>query len=159
MSWDAIGALAELLSAVGVIVSLLYLASQIRLSNRMAAVQAKLDATRMLNDYVDSLIRSPELNDLWRRGVANGDALSRDDYVRFSNMALKAFWYFSASHFQYRLGTLADDSWHEILAVMNFWTSGTGTRYWWHRNGRSMFGPEFVAFVDQQFDVVTSRPN
>jgi len=157
VNWDAIGALAELVGAVGVIVSLLYLATQIRSSNRMSAVQAKLDATRMLNDYVDALIQSPELNELWRRGVAESDTLTRDQYIRFSNLALKAFWYFSATYYQYRLGTLARDNWHEVLAVMNFWTDGSGTRYWWQRNGREMFGPEFVDFIDRQLESAASR--
>jgi len=156
MNWDAIGAAAELVGAVGVVVSLLYLATQIRASSRMAAVQAKLEATRMLNDYVDSLIKSPDLSELWRRGIADSETLSREDYIRFSNLLIKAFWYFSASHFQYRLGTLDDDGWHEIRAVMTFYLQGAGAWHWWKRNGREMFGPAFVAFMDRQFESAAS---
>ena len=42
MNWDAIGAIAELVGAVGVVASLLYVATQVRTSNRASAVQAKL---------------------------------------------------------------------------------------------------------------------
>lgn len=37
MNWDAIGAIAELLGAIGVIVSLVYLATQIRQSREQMA--------------------------------------------------------------------------------------------------------------------------
>ena len=48
MNWEAVGALAEGLGAIGVIVSLLYLASQVRTNTRASRVEAKLTATRAL---------------------------------------------------------------------------------------------------------------
>lgn len=41
MNWDALGAVAELLAAIGVIVSLVYLASQIRFSREQMAQNTK----------------------------------------------------------------------------------------------------------------------
>ncbi len=51
MSWDAIGAIAELAGALGVIASLIYLATQIRHSTRASAVEAKLATTGMLSEF------------------------------------------------------------------------------------------------------------
>ena len=42
MNWDAIGAMAELAGALGVIASLIYVATQIRQSTRASSVEAKL---------------------------------------------------------------------------------------------------------------------
>ena len=91
MNWEALGAVAELVGAVGVVASLLYLAAQVRTSNRASAVQAKLQSTRMLNDFMDLLIKHPEHNQLLIQGRKSLDSLSPDDYLRFSNMSLKAF--------------------------------------------------------------------
>ena len=150
MNWQAISAIAELVGAVGVVASLLYLAVQVRANARASAVEAKLESTRLLNDFVDSLIQSPELNALWLKGRKNLDALSPEEYIRFSNMSLKAFWFFSAGYFQFRQGTLRDDDWFEVRAVGHFWLRGQGCRDWWTRVGRTMYGAEFVAFVGSE---------
>jgi hypothetical protein len=49
------------------------------------------------------------------RGRKSVDALSPDEYQQFSNMSLKAFWFFSAGHFQFRRGTIAESDWFEVL--------------------------------------------
>lgn len=71
-------------------------------------MQAKLESTRLLNDFVDSLIQNPEFNALWIQGRKDLDSLPQDDYLRFSNRCLKGFWFFSAGYFQYLEGSLAN---------------------------------------------------
>jgi hypothetical protein len=150
LSWEAVGAFAELIGAAGVIGSLLYLAAQVRTSNRASAVQAKLESTRLLNDFMDLLIQRPELNQLMLEGRKGIDALSPDAYQQFSNMSLKAFWFFSAGHFQFRRGTLAESDWFELQAVIDYWLRSRGCRDWWGKLGRFMYGDEFVAFIDSE---------
>lgn len=150
MNWDAFAAIAEGIGAAGVIASLLYLAIQVRGNTRAAAVEAKLESTRLLNDFIDALIQNPELNDLYLRGLADLESLSQSDYYRFSNMALKAFWFFSAGHFQYRMGTLSEGDWYELRAVLHYWLRRPGCRTWWAKLGRASFGPEFRAFIEAE---------
>lgn len=150
MNWEALGAFAELTGAAGVIASLLYLAAQVRTSNRAAAVQAKLESTRLLNDFMELLIQRPELNQLMRKGRKSLDSLSPDEYQQFSNMSLKAFWFFSAGHFQFRRQTLSESDWFEIRAVLDYWLHSQGCKDWWRRVGRSMYGDEFVAFIESE---------
>ncbi len=150
MNWDAISAVSELVGAVGVIASLLYLAVQVRGSTRASAVQAKLESTRLLNDFIDSLISNPELNDLWLRGLADLGSLSKAEYYRFSNMSLKAFWFFSAGHFQFRAGTITEDDFHEMLTVLRYWLRGPGCRAWWVKIGRDSVAPHLRKFVEAE---------
>lgn len=130
--------------------SLLYLAAQVRTSNRASAVQAKLESTRLLNDFMDLLIQRPELNQLMLKGRKGLDLLSPDEYQQFSNMSLKAFWFFSAGHFQFRRHTLAEGDWFEVRAVLDYWLRSQGCKDWWGTLGRSMYGDEFVAFVESE---------
>jgi hypothetical protein len=53
VNWDAVGAVAELVGASGVIASLLYLAVQVRASTRASLVDAKLESARLLNDFAE----------------------------------------------------------------------------------------------------------
>jgi hypothetical protein len=150
MNWDAIGAIGEVIGAGGVIASLLYVATQVRASTRASAVDAKLRAAEMRTAFVDSLIETPELNDLWLRGLADLDSLSESEYYRYCNMSLKAFWFFSAGHFQYDIGALSDSDWHESRAVLLYWLRNPGCRDWWAKLGRASFGPKFQSYVDAE---------
>jgi len=158
MSWDAIAAIAQVLAALGVIASLLYLATQVRQNNRASAVAAKLTSTQLLSDFVDSLISDPALMDVWLKGRRSLDELDEPDRLRFMNMCLKAFWFFSAAHFQLRVGTLQDDDWTEFYAVIRFWLEGEGVREWWRKTGRTRFGVNFVRFVDREIADSSARP-
>ncbi len=83
MNWDAIGAIAELAGAIGVVASLAYLATQIRHNTRASAVESKLVTTGMLTGFVDTLITDPELNDIFMRGRISTENLSKTEYQRF----------------------------------------------------------------------------
>lgn len=150
MNWEAIAAIGQVLGALGVIASLLYLATQVRQNNRASAVAAKLASTQLLSEFVDSLIADPELMDVWLRGRKNLESLNNIEHFRFVNMCLKAFWFFSAAQFQLRIGTLHEEDWAEFHAVIRFWLEGEGVRTWWQKTGRTRFGKSFVLFIDRE---------
>jgi hypothetical protein len=156
MNWDAIGASAEFAGAVGVVASLLYVATQVRYSNRASTVQAKLETTRFMTDYADLMLENPNLNDVMLRGQKSLDSLSSEEVWQFVHLSTKAFWFFSAGHFQFRQGTLPESEWHELRSVAHFWLSGKGCRDWWRTVGRPMFGSEFVAFIDAEIETLAA---
>ena len=95
MNWDAIGALAELLGALGVIVSLAYLAVQIRQNTAQIGEQSRelrlaaIDAiAQSFSRFRDPLIRDPELAALWLRGIADYDGLDEVEQVRAAQRAV-----------------------------------------------------------------------
>ena len=96
MNWDAVGAIAELLGAIGVIGSLIYVASQVRASTVASKVESKLRLTQNMVDYDDLLISSPELNKIMIDGRKSIETLLKSEYLQFSNLALKACWYLSS---------------------------------------------------------------
>lgn len=157
MNWDAIGAIGEVVGAAAVVGSLLYLAGQVRMSARASAVESKMQSTTLLYTYIDSLINSPDLLDLQTRGIADIEALAKGDYVRFSNMSMKAFWMFSASYFQYRSGTIDEDGFFETKVVIRYWLRGRGCRTWWERFGRAAMSPIFAKFVDTEIEKILPK--
>ncbi len=69
MNWDAIGAIAELAAALGVILSVLYLAAQIRTSN--ASSMAQMEQTRLTN-FTDLMLSTLPHTDLMIDGLSPG---------------------------------------------------------------------------------------
>ncbi|MBW2498391.1 MAG: hypothetical protein JRF61_14050, partial [Deltaproteobacteria bacterium] len=90
MNWDAIGAIAELLGAVGVIASLVYLATQIRQSRQQMQENTRAlragtyqDFQRKVDDAFNRLIVDPENRRAIRLGMSDYGGLGDDDALVF----------------------------------------------------------------------------
>lgn len=104
----------------------------------------------MYTDFLILLVQCPELNDLMRRGRKDLESLDQESYLRFSNLALISFSFFSAGHFQFSKRTLSDDDWTEIKVAIQYWLHGKGARQWWGKVGKFSFGRPFVSFVESE---------
>ncbi len=62
MNWDAIGAIGEILGALAVFSSLVYLASQIRAQNRESRVASVHEVTEAYRNTI-SVLQQPEMAD------------------------------------------------------------------------------------------------
>ena len=151
MNWEIVGAVAEMLGALGVIASLLYLASQLKSNAVASAVDAKLTTTQFLTDFNRDLINNHELYLLWERGGKDPSSLSRDEYIRFFNLNLNSFWYLSAGHYQMRVGRLEPEDFHEMESIMKLWMSRQGVKEWWIKFGRERYNPHFVEYLESRY--------
>ena len=64
MNWEAIGAVGEIAGAVAVVLSLIYLASQIRYSNRLMTLEATRDAFDQSLPVVDMILTDDHLMEI-----------------------------------------------------------------------------------------------
>ena len=76
MNWDAIGAIAELLGAVGVIASLVYLATQIRQSREQMAQNTSAIRAGSYQQFL------PSLGEVMHRGVDSPEMWRVSETVR-----------------------------------------------------------------------------
>lgn len=151
MNWEAIGVVAELLGAIGVILSLVFVGAQVRASTLASKVENKLSMTRLLVQYQDMMIEKPELYELILRGRKNPEQLTKAEYLQFSNLMMKALWYISGCFYQYRKGLLDADDWFEIKVIAEYWLSSQSAYNWWLKIGRNSFTGDFMRFVEGEF--------
>ncbi|HZE58277.1 MAG TPA: hypothetical protein VE031_10525, partial [Chthoniobacterales bacterium] len=69
MNWDAISAVSQLVGSIAVVVSVLYLAVQLRSSTRVARVAAMDAAAAALRDVTKPFMENAELARIWRTGL------------------------------------------------------------------------------------------
>jgi hypothetical protein len=92
MNWEAVGALAELAGAAGVVVTLAYLSVQLRQNTRAiqgseVAYQSNLEMatnTRFF-DLRRDIYLNPELASIWTRGLVDPASLAEGEWDRFRN--------------------------------------------------------------------------
>ena len=81
MNWETIGILAEVIAAVAVVVSLVYLAIQIRDSSNQNAVNRSATILDEFNRMQEVLISSPEVVQLFTKMKANEELSPTEDML------------------------------------------------------------------------------
>ena len=84
MNLDAIGAFGEIVGAIAVIATLLYLAKQIQQSNRIAVSASEIDIRNSFNIYNSALYSSAETAELVSRGESESPEYNPVEYTRLS---------------------------------------------------------------------------
>ena len=130
MNWDALGAIAELIGAVGVVASFVYLAGQIRHNSR--SVEAATYHSTMLarNQLNFAHATSPELSALLVRAGDDATTLSAEESVRFNAYMWGLTNLFEDSLFQYTKGLLTRENWMSTRWALLEVLSQPGSREW-----------------------------
>jgi hypothetical protein len=111
MNWNAIGAIGELVGAVAVVVTLAYLAFQVRQNTTAMTTAMYESAMRGFNEVIAFHNSDQATSSLMRRGWADPGSLNDDESFRF-NMLVR----YMANHLYklfrlYEVGAFPADEW------------------------------------------------
>ncbi len=109
MNWDAIGAIAELLGAVGVIASLVYLATQIRDGQRALRAGSYQQFRNDLHQTLNDGMTDPEFSRTVASGMADFDQLEDVDAHQFNFWIHGVVHSYDNAYYQYRMEMLDDE--------------------------------------------------
>ncbi len=138
MNWEAIGAIGELIGAVGVIVSLVYLATQIRHSSRLMGEHSRALRVAAIDQiaagfsrFRDPLIRDPAIAALWLKGTKDYGSLDEVELVRCSRLFQELFFGHQNVYARYKEGAASEGLWldHRDAIIANL--RMPGIRAWW----------------------------
>ena len=149
MNWEAVGAVSDLLAAIAVIVTLVYLAIQIRQSVaalKSTATQSAHDQTAVLYDLLAS---DPALAGIFARGLNAPDTLNAIETARFYALMLSVVFRLQNWYLQTRSGHIDKElfeSWSKVARQI----SGTpGFKRFW-RERRYVLSPDFAEFAERE---------
>lgn len=145
MNWDAIGAVGEVLGAAGVIVTLIYLALQIR-QNTQALRAASVDSmTSIANGIRTNLFSDPNVTAIYMRGLADIESLNDLERERFRLLMTNALWALWNAYAQAQLGD--SQSWDAQKPLLRRFLSQPGGDWYW-QTYKKEFSKEFQKEVD-----------
>jgi hypothetical protein len=148
VNWDALGAIAELLGAVGVIVTLAYLAVQIRRSNILAVAESHRYSNQVSAASILAVAQDGDLARIFREGLVDRSGLTADDQTRFDMLLSSLIAALSASIMdQMTLGIYGDDRISDQRFSLRLLLSTPGGAAWWniHRESYPRALQRFVA--------------
>lgn len=146
MNWDAISAIGEILGAIAVVATLLFVAREVRQNNRALAVSVLRDTTAQWNHWSDMMATSPDLAEIVARGNIDFHSLGVAEGLRYGAYVQS----FVDNVESYRALVLE----HQIQKDMDVLVSIAGRkinipgfRAWWQENTGD-YDPEFIAWLD-----------
>jgi hypothetical protein len=149
MTLDDLGNIGELVAAVGVIVSLIYLARQIRQNTRSVQASAFQEAMRDVYAIFDLLASDADLSRIYWASVRDLDSVSPEERRRFASYMLGVFRRMENVVFQTQQGMLDPASWAGIRNTARRSLSQPGGAAWWSR-AQDLFSPGFREYVDRE---------
>jgi hypothetical protein len=137
----------EFLGGIGVIVSLVYLASQIRGSTRSQRAENYGRSLEQLANMQARFATDDAFADLYNRGLMRPAELSVGERMKFTWACTEMFGYFEFMHHQHLQGDMPEEIHHRWLETMKMWLTYPGVQTWWHGKP-SPFSTSFSAAVE-----------
>ena len=138
LNWDALGAIGEVIGAVAVLATLIYLAVQTRQNTRAVQHAASRGVMEDANAWRFRVVENPEISEFLRAGLRDPDSLSANDKYRF-RMLLDSLVF----HWQHAVAA------GEALPIANITRMlGTPGGAWYWSRAKDVLTPEFIEYVD-----------
>ena len=148
MNWEAIGAIGELVGAIAVFITLLYLAAQIRQNSRAV----KNSAAQTLLSEANASLRVASSDPGTARAVILGQTLFDD--LSEAERAQFIVWIFAwmrtieQAYFQYVQGNIEEEIWEGQVAHLRQVIHAPPVSKWWSFR-RTFFSRRFQNFMDE----------
>jgi hypothetical protein len=147
MNWEAVSAIGQIVGAVGVIISVIYLALQVRSNARQTRLASMRSMSDAFNQWLQSLAENAEFGDLYYRGMRDFASIQGADLPRFSALMDHLFRIYEDMYYQKIEGHLDPRVWRGFEAPMRDIIAYPGAQAWW-RTRSHWFSREFAEFID-----------
>ena len=156
MNWEAIGALGEIVGALAVVLTLAYLAIQVRHAKDAAADTNRLERSKGVRDMMlasaadsglrENLTKGLQLSDYYNE-IASNLNMSSDEAASFDWAMLYWFWL----HWGQYASTTKESDVEELRNVISGFYRNPGVRVCWEKSpwARPVLEKDFVNFVDE----------
>src|SRR4029453_12246564 len=147
MNWEAVAAIAQLVSSVAVVLSVLYLGIQVHRSTRVAMLATQDAAATALRDVTKPFMENAEVERIWRIGLEDLSALSPEDRARFFHATYQFLKAFETIHFHYVYGLMDRQLWEGWRGLLRHYVAAPGIAPYW-KPRPEIFLERFRKFVD-----------
>jgi len=145
MNWEAIGALGEVIGALAVVASLIYLASQIRHNNKLAKNDSLQTVLQSEMNFAAIIIQNAGI---WDRVIA-GESFSDREENRKATILYNLYLLDSANrYFQFKSGYLDNEAWEGRKMTLHLLVKWPMFETWRNSLGASGHSKEFLRVMD-----------
>ena len=149
MNWEAVSAIAEWLGVILVVVSIAYLAVQIRQNTSTVRAATELDTGRQWSEFHARMAHSPDMPDIWDKGLTHREELSEPEKRKFIWLIAEYVFLVESLYRQRQLGFLGPDSWEQHRRAVVGLLAHPVVDAWW-KSGVSPYSTEFREAIEKE---------
>jgi hypothetical protein len=147
VNWEAISAIGQLVGALAVVISLIYLAREVRSNARATRHASMRSISDALTRWVQQLSEHPHVRELYYRGIHDFESLEGADIAGFSALMLALFRVYEDMYHQ-QLEGMDIYVWRGIEVSIRDINGYPGVQAWW-RSRSHWFTEEFAKHINQ----------
>ena len=149
MSWDAIGAIGEILGAVVVVATIFYLATRIKQSHSSNQMATAARISEAADAWLGQIVRDKELNDIYQCGMRDYKSLELSERSRFDLLIAQLLRAVEGAWTQAKHGALDKNQWHGYKMTTRYVVGSPGGRAAFSKLENTAFSPEFSTAVQE----------
>ena len=150
MNWEAIGAVGELVGALAVLVTLVYLSMQIRQNTKSVQAAAVDSANSQVSKIREVIFADADVANMYRRGTEDPASLSEDDTIRYRLLMHNILLSLSNSITQTSVSGLSEVMSQVELVLLRRLVGSAGGRWFWDTY-RDEFEESFRGLIDDLY--------
>ena len=152
MTLEQVYFIAEIIAAVAVVLSLLYLGLQIK-NSRIQSQNDSIDLiTRQRGDHIKLLAGDGELSRILAKGFAAKRKLHPNERLRFSSYIYYVFVNYELAFRKWKSKEIAETLWIAIDQGMHWWLTSPGVRKWWKNLMIGGYTEEFKRYINEMIE-------
>lgn len=146
IDWEAMGAVGEIVGALAVVISLLYLAVQIRTQNKQARLSALHDMSRESRN-VTAIFATPDMTDIFVRANEDYSSITEAESVRLVILVTNFYRAWEDAFLENRDGHLDGQVWEALSRDYRQPLGAPSFQHIWKLRKQN-YDPGFQAYVD-----------
>lgn len=147
MDLDALGNIGDFLGGIGVVITLVYLAFQIRQNTNVVRISTATSRAEQRATVSAFIAQSPEINRIFWTGLEEPESLSQAEYRHFESI-FSTFLQGSTAGFDlYREQAISAAEWESTVANLEWAVAQPGWKRFWGK-WRPGYTTDFAAMVD-----------
>ena len=149
MTLEGLGNIGELIGGLAVIVSLVYLAIQVRQGARTTRAVMLQQHTLALQGTLVAIGSDAQTSRVFNAGLRSWSELSEEEQGQFSLLMSGTFQFFESVFQQHRSGLLQEDLWQSYETRIRWYLARSGVRAWWKLAGHTWVSEQFRATINE----------
>ena len=156
INWEALGAIANLFAAIGVIATLIYLSIQIRQNTKAVRSSSIQNLVQSFSMTAQAAVENEYIVPLLLKANAGSGGLTEEERVRLHFWFIMTFRRFEGVYFQRDLGLVhaevIDGFERSYIAIL----TSKSAQAWW-ANSKEIFSSGFVSYVEDLLEKGTPK--
>lgn len=150
MTLEDIGNVGELIGSLAIVISLLYVAIEVRRNSRLTRLATSQSNTENTVQLLSAIAHSEQSARTLRLGRQDPAELNPDEAVQFNMYMAAAVFAIQNAYVHHMENASAHETWDGWIGVATMFLETPGGRLWWG-SGRKTLDRRFVSYAEQKW--------